>query len=950
MSWRKSTEKGFYGTEFDRKYDDRTWRFRVFYTDKRVKCALRAMQPSLCTDAFMIKMYDGTKNALYCQRVRQGCIRTQRPIQWVFPIHRYGHYLAILRQHYRRKNVGIMIRAAARSKAASARDITNQTSTVPSSLLSTTDTGTSINTSMVNAKSTSSAQSPTFTAKEEAAMDADFELLPDHLVHLFKTYTRLPLTDAELKALNIRLAKHIGFAWNLMHDYQKEAVRFIVIRGGGLIADDMGLGKCLEFIACLGVLAPGAVGSVLIVAPSCMRLTWVEELIKWMCRPIRFQSNTKGSNKLHIHFDGGLKAMKECGMFGVKVEAATTVAAATDSKCKDGGDIVLDSCILLRPVVAPAINLPTPIPSTLSVPSVPPPVVAKPTTTTTRKVKRKRGSESTLNVASTANGTNTSGVHTVSTKRKVKRRKRKASSSPSPPPAPPLTRFTVHARDSTCSSGWGPALQIVSTTTYVFKGVHFRCVAGTWEVEDPTKTIKPSQIHIVTSEKETFDRKNMIYVSSYAMTRRPEQVKRLKKKKWRLVVADESHKMKNFKSQQSKAMTHIMLKNAEHRIMLTGTPMNKPIDIFPQLRALDPKLFPKRFPAAYSAPSVFGSEKAWYPSADFYFAARYCCPTTKRVTYQKIEQRLDGATNMLELNAVLRVSVMIRRTKGEVGIKLPEKIRRKVIIEMKPTVLKKIKKKLAGIDVIREMRGSRAADPKFMETIRECNALKIPFVSAYIASKLKDIAEADAMRAEGQKPKKTIIFAHSHLMHNALEKVLMAFTKKTGIGYVRVDGKTATKAREARIHRFKTDPTCRIALFAIQAFGIGITLTVADRAIMVEYMFDPSVHMQAEDRIHRQSQKNICVIDYLHAKETLDDMMWRLITNKSENMSMGIDGAHSKLNRSMNKVDFENEVLGPNKVMDLEGGVDGGNGPPGGPQITQARCGPPGGPQITQVR
>ena len=77
---------------------------------------------------------------------------------------------------------------------------------------------------------------------------------------------------------------------------------------------------------------------------------------------------------------------------------------------------------------------------------------------------------------------------------------------------------------------------------------------------------------------------------------------------FQVVIADESHYLKNGESKRSMAMVGIM-RQAKRAIMLTGTPaLARPIELFNLLNCLDPTLFPnyleyaKRYCAAHQGP------------------------------------------------------------------------------------------------------------------------------------------------------------------------------------------------------------------------------------------------------------------------------------------------------------------------------------------------------------
>ena len=62
----------------------------------------------------------------------------------------------------------------------------------------------------------------------------------------------------------------------------------------------------------------------------------------------------------------------------------------------------------------------------------------------------------------------------------------------------------------------------------------------------------------------------------------------------------------------------------------------------------------------------------------------------------------------------------------------------------------------------------------------------------------------------------------------------------------------------------------------------GITLTAADHIIFSELHWTPGVMEQAEDRVHRIGQENSVLVQYLVARGTIDEVLWRMLCNKVE--------------------------------------------------------------------
>ena len=161
--------------------------------------------------------------------------------------------------------------------------------------------------------------------------------------------------------------------------------------------------------------------------------------------------------------------------------------------------------------------------------------------------------------------------------------------------------------------------------------------------------------------------------------------KELTSTKWKMVIFDEAHFLKEKKSQRAKA-AKIIIKPDDLKIqLLTGTAtMSKPVELWNLLLLIK-------------------SEQ--YVAEDWYqFVRRYCGGYIGKFGWVT-----DGATNILELNQKLRDNCYIRREKKDVLKELPEVITEviKVPITNKRAVIKATEN---IIDYILETKGDEAAE------------------------------------------------------------------------------------------------------------------------------------------------------------------------------------------------------------------------------------------------
>jgi len=78
--------------------------------------------------------------------------------------------------------------------------------------------------------------------------------------------------------------------------------------------------------------------------------------------------------------------------------------------------------------------------------------------------------------------------------------------------------------------------------------------------------------------------------------------------------------------------------------------------------------------------------------------------------------------------------------------------------------------------------------------------------------------------------------------------------KKASITWVRFDGRLSQKERQVSLHRFQNDPDIRVMLLTLSCGAVGLNLTAASRAYLMEPHWNPILEEQALARIHRLGQ------------------------------------------------------------------------------------------------
>ncbi|VEN34266.1 unnamed protein product [Callosobruchus maculatus] len=365
-----------------------------------------------------------------------------------------------------------------------------------------------------------------------------------------------------------------------------------------------------------------------------------------------------------------------------------------------------------------------------------------------------------------------------------------------------------------------------------------------WEetITEYMPTISIMQVQYMVSSKDYIGDAKILVVSHDMMCRSQDK---LKEKNFGVVIIDESHVLKNFKSKSYQA-AFSLCKKAKRVVLLSGTPaLSRPSELFTQLNLIDHRAFP-------------GFTQ---------FAMRYCDGK-----YTNFGFDASGKSNLQELEVVLSKKFMIRRTKQDILKSLPKKSQQLITLfdySSDKTQITEEDKEL--MKVLGEKYASKKGTDKhsilltlFAETAR----IKIPPVCRYILRML-------------EKKQKFLIFAHHQVMLNAIEDTI----KAKNVGYIRIDGNTTSDQRKFFISKFQLNDNVRVALLSITATNAGITLTAANMVVFAELHWNPTILSQAEARAHRIGQENEVIVQYLMAPGTADDHIWSLLQEKQKTLN-----------------------------------------------------------------
>lgn len=315
------------------------------------------------------------------------------------------------------------------------------------------------------------------------------------------------------------------------------------------------------------------------------------------------------------------------------------------------------------------------------------------------------------------------------------------------------------------------------------------------------------------------------------------------------VVVDESHRVKDLKTQQTKFVKGIC-SGKEYIVLLTGTPVvNKPRDLVSQLGIID-------------RIGDLGGYKNF---------TRWFCEDDNR---------------WRELNVMLRRTCFYRREKTDVLKDLPAKIRQAVLCDI--TTRREYNEALNDLaDYLKRYKS--ATDEEIQRSMRGEIMVRIGILKNISArGKINDVADyVSDVVAAGEK---IILFTH---LRDVQQQLKSRFPNS-----VTIFGEDDMATRQRNVDAFQHNPSVKVIICSIKAAGVGLTLTASSRVAFVELPWHPADCEQCEDRAHRIGQTDSVQCTYFLGEGTIDQDIYKLIAEKRD-MSNQITGARNDVEESV---------------------------------------------------
>ncbi|MGB3137459.1 MAG: DEAD/DEAH box helicase, partial [Nodosilinea sp.] len=347
-------------------------------------------------------------------------------------------------------------------------------------------------------------------------------------------------------------------------------------------------------------------------------------------------------------------------------------------------------------------------------------------------------------------------------------------------------------------------------------------------------------------------RSHDLLITSFTLARK--DAKLLGDVTWHRIVLDEAQNIKNPKAAQTKAILKL---NADHRLALTGTPVeNRLMDLW----------------------SIFNFLNPGYLGTQAQFRKQFELPIQKE----------NSPTRSATLKKLVEPFILRRLKTDQSIIKdLPDKVEQKLFCNLTAeqaslyeAVLKDVTEQLETTEGI-QRKGLILATLTKLKQI--CNHPRqfLQDESEFTAERSHKLSRLldmlDEVVAAGES---ALVFSQFREIGEALEHHLRHTCRYNTYS---IHGGTSRPKREQMIAEFQDPDTApSIFVLSLKAAGVGITLTKANHVFHFDRWWNPAVEDQATDRAFRIGQKKNVFVHKFVAMGTLEERIDQMIEDKKK--------------------------------------------------------------------
>lgn len=348
-----------------------------------------------------------------------------------------------------------------------------------------------------------------------------------------------------------------------------------------------------------------------------------------------------------------------------------------------------------------------------------------------------------------------------------------------------------------------------------------------------------------------------------------------------LIIMDEVHRLRNESTTTTKGVLEFLKNHKDSRVLaMTGSPIvNRPEDLHTILEMVRPEEYDS------STRREFEYNYTDYERTPM----RRCRSCGKATTYRRTEEcsycsycggtyfghfrtkKLRSVRNLDQLR-VSTASFTIRRTKKEVLKFLPEKYYRRVMLSMEEPQKNLYESMEKELFVMLD-NGEQLWAPSVLAQLTRLRQLNVePQILGIDIPSIKTKFIQDLIEEDG----KLVIFS-------TFEKYIMYLHYTIGVNHITITGSTPVDERIPMAMKFNEDDSLQVCLATIgpsSPGGEGLTLTGASNVVFADRWWTPTTNTQAEDRLHRITQKNAVQVILPIIEDSIDTSFDRILERK----------------------------------------------------------------------
>lgn len=415
--------------------------------------------------------------------------------------------------------------------------------------------------------------------------------------------------------------------------------------------------------------------------------------------------------------------------------------------------------------------------------------------------------------------------------------------------------------------GLGKTVQAISLLSYIYPKhttpsliVMPRSLLNNWQNE--LKKFNPNiSFYLYYSNDRDINKikTHNITLTTYALVRN--DIEKLKDIKFDTIFLDESQNIKNIESKISRA---VMLLDGAHRFALSGTPIeNSLFELYSLFRFINNGMF--------KSISDFKRDFA-------------------------IPIQSDANEDTAKILKAKITPFLLRRLKKDVLKDLPSKQEQVVYVEMEEKHKKFYNEKR---DYYKQILNKQIATNGIQNS-------KFMILQAF--NDLRQIASAPELKSEDTNVTSSkietlfemlediILNGHKVLIFaNFLGSLDLISEKANEIGYEHLLMTGGTKNRQELVDKFQSDKNIKLFLMTLKVGGVGLNLTEADYVFIFDPWWNKAAQNQAIDRAHRMGQKNTVFSYEMITKDSIEEKILELQTQKQDMTDMIISGEEGGL-------------------------------------------------------